>query len=67
MPGFKISVSEGKVLIEAEGFKGSVCITETEKIISILKQLGIEIDVEEIQKKPEFYLSNEANKNEIGI
>ncbi len=68
MEGFEIQISNGKITIEAKGFFGEVCITETEKIIKLLEQLGIEVNLEELQKKPEFFMSvGTTSKNKIDV
>jgi len=53
---------KGKIIVDAEGFVGPVCVKEVDKLLSSLKELGLDLDIEEHKLKPEFYQRVEIRK-----
>ena len=55
MKKINVKIKNGKITLETSGFEGPACIAEAEEIYRILKEAGVEIDLEKLEKKPEFY------------
>ena len=43
--------NEGKVEIDWEGFKGDACYLEAQKLYSLLKGMGVDVEVKQITPK----------------
>jgi muramoyltetrapeptide carboxypeptidase LdcA involved in peptidoglycan recycling len=46
----------GKITIRFQGYYGDTCFQEAEKIYQQLKQLGVDVKVEQTLKTPEAYI-----------
>lgn len=54
MPTTRVVVTkDGRVVIEGIGYVGDQCLKDLEKILSVLKSMGINVSIESIQLKPE--------------
>lgn len=63
MKQIKITVrKDGKITIDLNGFEGTACVTELRKLILNLRDLGVSVDVEHEEKKPEYYVTS---KNKV--
>ncbi len=49
----KVTIKDGKMQIDFEGFRGQSCFRERETIETLLQSLGISTQVENIRKKAE--------------
>lgn len=48
---------DGKVVLRTEGFRGSTCLVEAEKLIGVLREMGVDVETKSIQKTREFYVA----------
>jgi len=48
---------DGTIEIDFQGFTGSTCEIEFEKLKQLLESLGIKADLKERQLKPEYYVT----------
>jgi len=62
-----IYVTDDGVIIDANGFIGKECVVETEKILAELEKLGIEIDINEVKLKKEYYQQSEEHTTEVNV
>ena len=54
MPTTRIIIAkDGRVYIEGIGYAGQECLKDLEKILSALKSMGINVNIESIQLKQE--------------
>ena len=59
MPTTRIMVTkDGKVVVEGIGYVGDECLADLAKIQQVLSSLGVQVNVEIQQKKPEAYISS---------
>ena len=59
-----VVTKDGKVMFDYDGFVGGACFREAERILKHLKELGVEVDIEQVIKKPEFY---QKTKREVKL
>ena len=50
---------DGTFEIETSGFKDHSCVDELDKAIKELEALGIETEIKEMKKKPEYYVQGQ--------
>lgn len=65
MPLIRIEIDkEGNVTIDHQGFAGEACEKEDKRLYEILKGQGAQIEIKQITKKPEAYISTKT-KSEV--
>jgi len=65
MPTTRVLITnDGKVIVEGIGYIGDQCLVDLQKLQEALKSLGIEINIEFQQKKPEAYVAEEVAVHE---
>lgn len=56
MSFFEIVVNEdGSVVLETKGFVGPACLAEAERLIKLLREVGLEVKTENIQLTEEYH------------
>ena len=61
-----IDKKTGKVKWDYSGFKGEECFREAEEIKRLLRErFGIDVEYEEVEKKPEAYITEEEEIREV--
>lgn len=55
MKSVLIEVTKDGIKLKTEGFVGEECIKEVDKVIEILKNLGVDAKTLKIQKTEEYY------------
>jgi len=67
MPTTRIMITkEGKIIVEGIGYIGDECINDLQRIQQVLSSLGVQVNVEIQQKKPEAYISSSREVAEHG-
>ena len=67
MPTTRVMITkEGKVVVEGIGYVGDQCLADLQKLREALRNLGIEIDIEMQQRKPEAYAASVVAEHEQG-
>lgn len=51
---------DGKLELKTEGFQGETCLEEADKLIAKLKELGVHVETQDLDKTQEFYVTDEA-------
>ncbi|RLE62486.1 MAG: hypothetical protein DRJ47_10595 [Thermoprotei archaeon] len=65
MPVTRILITnDGKIVVEGIGYVGDQCLIDLQKLKNALQSLGIDVDIEMQQKKPEAYMSTEVAVHE---
>lgn len=52
----------GKLKILTQGFRGDACLKEAEKLLALLKQAGVDVKVEKVERTEEFYVSEQTRQ-----
>ena len=55
MKSVTIEVTDEGIRLKTEGFVGDKCIKEIDKVVEILRGLGVDVKTLEIQKTEEYY------------
>ncbi len=54
---------DGKVNYETQGFQGEACLLEAQRILQTMRdEFGVDIDVEAIQRTPEYYAAGQKRR-----
>ncbi|MEM4449344.1 MAG: hypothetical protein QXQ33_00770 [Nitrososphaerota archaeon] len=65
MKFIKIIIDGDNLTIETEGFLGKECVSEVDKLIQYLKNLGLEFNAEKIEYKNEYFVSKIISKTKV--
>ena len=55
---------DGKVQLVTEGFQGTACVEEVERLIQRLKELGIEAKTTDFSPTAEYYASQQTQQQQ---
>ena len=61
MKNVKIVIKDGKISIDFAGYHTDACLKDAKKIIESLKTLGIKVEMEDEQRKPESRIPDTEN------
>ncbi len=53
-----------KIVIEGEGYHDDRCIVDLKKLVEELREYGVEVEIKEVEKKPEAYIKSGVLINE---
>jgi hypothetical protein len=53
---------DGKIRLTVGGIIGSLCVDESDKVLKALRELGVDVAIEQDTRLPEFYLTKEKAK-----
>lgn len=62
-----ITITEdGKVKIQWSGYQGEECFTEARKLYNLLRSMGVDVELERVEKTPEYYTTRTRGRVWIG-
>lgn len=66
MKNVKVIIKEdGSVIIEYNGFQGSECFLEAQRLYEKLKSAGVQVSIQQTQVKPEFYSKSASSVRRV--
>jgi len=62
MPVTRVLVTkDGSIVVEGIGYAGDVCLQDLQRLAEALRRYGIDVKVEQQQRKPEAQVSREVS------